>query len=146
MIEALSESDLIVNGILQDTDRPLMYMREGEERRLKQGTLIVDVSCDDGMGFPFARPTSFDEPTFKAGPATYYAVDHTPSYSWRAASWELSQVVVAFIGDVMAGPEGWAANETLNRSIEIRDGVIQNTSVLAFQRRAPEYPHPILGT
>ncbi len=145
MLEALVEADVIVNGIFQNTDNPLMFIQEGEEAQLKQGALIVDVSCDLKMGFPFARPTSFDEPSFNVGQITYYAVDHTPSYSWRSASWEVSRVVVAFLEKVMSGPETWGDDETLRRAVEIRDGVIQNPKVLSFQKRSAEYPHVIQG-
>jgi alanine dehydrogenase len=141
LIESLAEADVIVNGILQDTDRPLMFLNEGEEQRLRGGALIVDVSCDLGMGFPFARPTSFEEPVFKAGDVTYYAVDHTPSYLWRSATWEVSRVVVPFLRTVMEGPESWEPNETLRRAIEIRDGVIRNPKILSFQQRSTDYPH-----
>jgi len=140
-VEALAEADVIVNGILQDTDSPLMFLQEGEERRLKRNALIVDVSCDLGMGFHFARPTSFEEPCFPVGRATYYGVDHTPTYLWRSASWEISRVVVAFVETVMGGPEAWERNETVRRAIEIRDGVIQNANILRFQNRSAEYPH-----
>ena len=141
LVEALAEAEVIVNGILQDTDRPLMYLRDDEESRLKAGALIVDISCDRGMGFPFARPTSFEQPTFTIGPVTYYAVDHTPSYLWQSASWEISRVVVAFLETIMAGPEAWEQNETIRRAIEIGDGVIQNPKILSFQNRSPDYPH-----
>jgi N5-(carboxyethyl)ornithine synthase len=141
MIESLAEANFIVNGILQDTDRPLMFMKKGEEARLQRAALIVDVSCDLEMGFPFARPTSFEKPIFDVGHVTYYAVDHTPTYSWRAASWEISRVVVSFLEAVMSGPDGWAKDETLRRSIEIREGVIQNEKVLSFQSRGADYPH-----
>ncbi|MCD6498048.1 MAG: N(5)-(carboxyethyl)ornithine synthase [Deltaproteobacteria bacterium] len=141
MIEALANADVIVNGILQDTDAPLMFMSPGEDRQLKQGALIVDVSCDFGMGFPFAKPTSFNEPTFEVGHIIYYAVDHTPSYSWRASSWEISRIVVAYLERVMSGPKVWDQDETLRRSLEIREGVIQNPKVLSFQKRSAEYPH-----
>jgi N5-(carboxyethyl)ornithine synthase len=139
--DAIAEADIIVNGILQDTDAPLMYLREGEERLLKRGALIVDVSCDKAMGFPFAEPTSFETPVFRAGPATYYAVNHSPSWHWRSASWELSRVVVSFLGTVLRGPAAWEADETIRRCIEIRGGVIQNPRVLSFQGRSPSYPH-----
>ncbi len=78
-VEELADADIIVNGILQNTDHPLMFVPEGQEDRLKSGCLIVDVSCDEGMGFSFAKPTTFAEPMFKAGKVHYYAVDHTPS-------------------------------------------------------------------
>jgi alanine dehydrogenase len=142
MLDVLEQSDVIVNGILQDTERPLMFLGEGDVGRLRQGTLIVDVSCDLAMGFPFARPTSFEEPTFRAGPATYYAVDHTPSYLWRSASYELSEVVVAFLADVLAGADAWERNESIRRAIEIRDGQVCNPRILSFQQRAPDWPHP----
>jgi len=42
---------------------------------------------------------------------------------------------------VLSGADEWAASETIRRAIEIRDGVIQNASILSFQHRAAEYPH-----
>ena len=144
--DALGEADVIVNGILQDTDRPLMFLEDGEHSAMKPGALIVDVSCDDGMGFTFARPTSFDQPTFDAGPATYYGVDHSPSYLWQSASLEISRVVVPFLETVMRGPRSWANNDTIKRAIEIRDGVICNEDILHFQGRSAEYPHLLAGS
>jgi alanine dehydrogenase len=139
--EFLARFDVIVNGTLQDTDRPLMFLREGEVEKLRDGTLIVDISCDLGMGFPFARPTSFDEPIFTVGPATYYAVDHTPTYLWDAASWEISESVLPYLASIVAGPNAWAADETIRRALEIRDGVVENEKILTFQGLAAEYPH-----
>jgi alanine dehydrogenase len=139
--EALGEADVIVNGILQDTGAPLMFLEKGEERFLKKNCLVVDVSCDLGMGFPFSRPTSFDDPVFDVGGCVYYAVDHSPSWLWRSASWEISRVVVSFLETVMGGPAAWEANETIRRCVAIRDGVVQNKKVLTFQRRVAAYPH-----
>ena len=52
--DELGNSDIIVNCVLQDTNRPLMYIKGEEVNYLKPGTLIIDVSCDYGMGFDFA--------------------------------------------------------------------------------------------
>jgi len=70
-------------------------------------------------------------------------VDHTPSYLWQSASWELTRVVLPFLETVMGGPASWDQNETIRRSIEIRDGVVQNEKILSFQKRAVDYPHAI---
>lgn len=141
LAEVLATADVIVNGILQDTQHPITFLREDEVGSLKQGALVVDVSCDEGMGFPFARPTSFEAPTFRAGRATYYGVDHSPSYLWRAASWELSRSVLPYLETVLDGPTGWDGDETISSAIEIRDGVVRNEHILSFQGRAAEYPH-----
>jgi len=139
----LAEHDIIVNCTLQDPNRPLMFLVEQDLAAFRPGSLIIDVSCDEGMGFDWARPTSFKQPTFAVGDnICYYAVDHSPSYLWNSATWVISEAVLPYLHTVMAGPEAWAANETIRRAIEIRDGVIQNPAILAFQGRAPEYPHP----
>jgi alanine dehydrogenase len=132
-----------VNCILQDTDDPLLFVANADLDRFQRGSLIVDVSCDEGMGFEWARPTSFAEPVFTVGAGVhYYAVDHSPSYLWNSATWEISEALIPHVGAVMSGPDGWEGSETIRRAIEIRDGVVQNPRILSFQNRAPDYPHP----
>ncbi|WP_283634616.1 N(5)-(carboxyethyl)ornithine synthase, partial [Mycolicibacterium poriferae] len=85
--DKLCEFDVIVNCILQDTDKPLMFIGEEHVNKLKPLSVVIDVSCDLGMGFAFARPTSFEDPAFEVGrKVLYYAVDHTPSYLWESAT------------------------------------------------------------
>ncbi len=142
----LSRHDLVVNCVLQDTDAPMMFVTGEELGFFAPGSLIVDVSCDAGMGFSWARPTSFAEPMFTVGDNVgYYAVDHSPSHLWNSASWEISEALLPHLGAVLAGPGSWDANETIRRAIEIRDGVVQNPRILSFQHRAPDYPHRVQG-
>ena len=142
LAEFLAEHDIIVNCVLQDTEAPLTFLTEEDLGSLSPGTLIVDVSCDEGMGFSWARPTSFDQPAFEVGNhVTYYAVDHSPSYLWNSATWENSAALLPFLPIVLGGPDAWDRDETVRRAIEIRDGVVQNANILSFQRRAPDYPH-----
>ncbi|NYI46258.1 alanine dehydrogenase [Nocardioides aromaticivorans] len=138
----LAENDIVVNCTLQDTANPLVYLTEEDVAAFRPGSLLVDVSCDLGMGFSFARPTSFEEPTFVVGDKVlYYGVDHTPSYLWNSATWENSNALVPFLRRVLEGGPAWDADETLSRAIEIRDGRVVNPAVLAFQGRAAEPPH-----
>ncbi|HET6673207.1 MAG TPA: N(5)-(carboxyethyl)ornithine synthase [Agromyces sp.] len=142
----LAERDIVVNCTLQDPNAPLTYLRTEDLGSFRPGSLIIDVSVDSGMGFSWARPTSFADPMFVVGESTnYYAVDHSPSYLWNSATWEISEALMPFLRTVMEGPEGWAASETIDRAIEIADGRIRNPAILEFQRRAPEYPHRRIG-
>ncbi len=143
-LDLLGEADIIVNGIFQDPDDPLMFVEADDVSRLKNDCLIIDVSCDEGMGFPFARPTSFADPMFKVGTVDYYAVDHTPSYLWESASRSISAALIVHLPSVLAGRSGWLANETIRRAIVIDQGVIKNPSVLSFQGRDAGYPHELV--
>jgi alanine dehydrogenase len=146
LTDFLAGHDIIVNCVLQDPNAPLMFMTDDDLPDMKPGTLVVDVSCDEGMGFSWARPTTFENPTFIVGDnVLYYAVDHSPSYLWNSATWEISEALIPFLGTVLQGGDSWDADPTIRRSIEIRDGVIQNPAILAFQNRAKEYPHADLS-
>jgi alanine dehydrogenase len=141
----LAEHDIVVNCILQDTDDPLIFVMDDELALFDPGTIIVDVSCDEGMGFEWARPTSFAEPMLTVGNHIhYYAVDHSPSYLWNSTTWEISEALLPYLRTVMDGPGSWDADETISRAIEIREGTVLNPKILSFQNRSPEFPHPKL--
>jgi alanine dehydrogenase len=141
----LAENDIVVNCTLQDTAHPLVYLTSDDLGAFRPGSVIVDVSCDLGMGFSWARPTSFEEPTFVVGDnVLYYAVDHSPSYLWSSATWENSRALAPFLRPMLEGPAGWEANETLSRAIEIRDGAVVNSAILEFQGRAKDPPYAVL--
>jgi len=141
----LARHDVVVNCVLQDTDAPLMFVSDAELTEFPPGALIVDVSCDAGMGFTFARPTSFEEPMFSVGDGVaYYGVDHSPTYLWNSATWGISEALIPYLRTVMDGPRGWDRDRTIQGAIEIRDGVVQNPKILSFHGRATEYPHPLI--
>lgn len=140
----LAERDIVVNCTLQNPAAPLMYLVDDDLDLFRPGSLVVDVSCDLGMGFSWARPTSFDEPMFEVGKHVgYYGVDHSPSYLWNSATWENSAALVPFLRTVLEGPQAWEADETVRRAIEIRDGRVVNPAILDFQHRSADYPHAV---
>ena len=140
--EFLGGFDVIVNCVLQDPNAPLTFLDTEDLPSLAPGTLIVDVSCDAGMGFSWARPTSFAEPSFMVGEhIRYYAVDHSPSHLWNSATWEISNALLPYLRSVMDGPSAWQADETLRRAVEIADGVVENPAILKFQHREAQFPH-----
>lgn len=139
--DLISESSIIINGTFQDTNNPIDFVIEEEKASLTPGCLIIDVSCDEGMGFYFAKPTSFKTPMFEVDKVDYYAVDHTPSYLWESASRSISAALVVYLAVIAGGPESWHTNDTIRRAINIEDGVIQKPEILAFQNRQLDYPH-----
>ncbi len=141
----LARHDIVVNCVLQDTDAPLMFVSDGELAQFPPGSLIVDVSCDAGMGFECAQPTTFEEPMLTVGDGVaYYGVDHSPTYLWNSATWGISEALIPYLRTVMSGPSAWDLNRTIHEAIEIRAGVVQNPKILSFHGRSAEYPHPRL--
>ncbi len=139
--DLISESEIIINGIYQDTDNPIDFVTEDEKNTLKSGSLIIDVSCDEGMGFYFAKPTTFKNPILKIDTIDYYAVDHTPSYLWESASRSISAALIVYLPTILGGHKSWMEDITIKNAINTDKGVIKKESVLTFQNRMPNYPH-----
>jgi len=140
----IGESEIIINGTYQDTDNPIHFVTEDEKDSLKSGSLIIDVSCDEGMGFYFAKPTTFKNPMLNIDNIDYYAVDHTPSYLWESASRSISAALIVYLQIILEGPKSWMKNPTIQKAINIQDGVIKKESVLTFQNRMSDYPHDFI--
>ncbi|PHS00064.1 MAG: NAD(P) transhydrogenase subunit alpha [Oceanobacter sp.] len=145
LTELINESDIIINGTFQDTEHPIDFVTEAESDCLKPNSLIVDVSCDEGMGFFFAKPTTFQQPMFQYKSIDYYAVDHTPSYLWESATRSISAALIVYLSTVLGGRDGWQKNETIRHAINIEDGVIKNPAILSFQHRHLSYPHDYIN-
>jgi alanine dehydrogenase len=138
----LADNDIVVNCVLQDPAAPLIFLTENHLHSFTPGSLIVDVSCDVGMGFSWAHPTSFTQPVIElANGVHYYAVDHSPSYLWNSATWEISEALLPHIEALLGGAAAWNSTPTISRAIEIRDGVVLNPGILSFQHRDDAYPH-----
>jgi alanine dehydrogenase len=139
--DLINESEIIINGIYQDTDHPINFVTEEEKDNLKPGCLIIDVSCDEGMGFYFAKPTTFKNPILKINNIDYYAVDHTPSYLWESASRSISAALIVYLPTILENRKSWMKDSTIQKAINIDGGVIKKESVIIFQNRMPDYPH-----
>ncbi|QZN97071.1 N(5)-(carboxyethyl)ornithine synthase [Symbiopectobacterium purcellii] len=138
----LSDFDIIVNCVLQDTMNPMVFITEADLIRFKRHVDIIDISCDKGMGFSFAQPTSFAEPVLKiANLVRYYCVDHTPTLYWDSASYEITKSILDFLPDLVHN--SWMSNSILSDAVEIHNGHIKNEKIISFQERANKYPHKL---
>ena len=142
--DLIGESEIIINGTYQDTNNPVNFVTEDEKDTLKPGTLIIDVSCDEEMGFYFAKPTSFKNPIIHVNNIDYYAVDHTPSYLWESASRSISAALIVYLPTILGGSKSWMENPTIKHAINIQEGVIKKESVLSFKNRKPDNPHDFI--
>lgn len=144
LLELIKESEIIINGTYQNTDSPIDYVLEEEKKMLKKGALIIDVSCDEGMGFYFAKPTTFKHPIIAVDSIDYYAVDHTPSYFWESASRSISAALIPHLSSVIGGRGCWEKNKTITNAINLDEGIVVKDTILRFQNRGIDYPHNLI--
>jgi len=134
--EDLRTADIIFNGVLQNVNNPLTFIADDYGlSKLKSNAIIIDISCDKGMGFYFAEPTTFESPIIDMGRGiSYYSVDHTPTYLWNAASREISNALLPYLSTIMDSAK-WENDPVINGSIDIKSGVVINQNINKYQGR-----------
>ena len=129
--EELGNYDVIVNCILWDVHRQDHIISKDDLKRMKKGSMIIDVSCDRHGGIETCEPTTIEKPTYFVDGVLHYAVDHTPSLFYKTFSYNNSKIIYPYIEELMSGSIG----KVLRDSLIIEKGVIVDEEINKFQGR-----------
>ena len=129
--DEISEFDIIVNSVLWDVNRKDHIISREDLKRMKKGSLIIDVSCDKNGGIETSIPTTIENPTYIVEGVTHYVVDHTPSLAYRTVSNELSKACYIYFDQLITEEY----DETLKNCLIIKDGKILDERIIDFQNR-----------
>jgi len=120
MQKALMRADVAIGAIRSRAGRTPCIVSEAMVRQMKPGSVIVDVSIDQGGCFETSMVTSLDRPTFKKHDVIHYCVPNMASLMSRTASHTLSNVVAPLV--LQMGDEGGVENLIRNH-VGIQNGV-----------------------
>jgi alanine dehydrogenase len=94
---AAAYADVLVGAVLIRGERaPHLVTREMVEG-MKPGSVIVDVSIDQGGCVETSRPTTLEDPIFTECGVTHFAVPNMPSAVARTASLALTAAALPFV-------------------------------------------------
>lgn len=125
--------DVLVNGITWDVSRSDHILYKETLKEMKKDSMIIDVSCDEGLGIETSKPTTIDNPTYRVHGVLHYVVDHTPSIFYKTASKSISAEVAKYLPLIMEGKE--TKNEVLRKATIIDNGRIYDHKILENQDR-----------
>lgn len=123
--------DIIVNCVLWDVNRKDHIVNKEDLKKLKKGTLIIDISCDKNGAIETSIPTTIEAPIYTVNDITHYVVDHTPSLLYKDASESISKEVCKFIDNLILDKE----DKILRDALIIENGNIIDDSINKFQNR-----------
>lgn len=76
--ELLKKADLVVNCVLIPGGKAPKLITREMLKTMKQGSVIVDISIDQGGGMETSRPTDHENPTFVEEGVIHYCVTNMP--------------------------------------------------------------------
>lgn len=130
-VKELCNYDVVVNCILWDTNRKDHIIYKSDLKKMKKGSMIIDVSCDRNGGIETSIPTTIESPTYYVDGVLHYVVDHTPSIFYKTFTYNNSSIVVKFI-DLFVNEK---TNSVLDDALIISNGKIIDKDIIAFQNR-----------
>jgi alanine dehydrogenase len=92
----LPETDLVVGAVLRRGARADYVISREKVKRLKPGSVIVDVSIDQGGCIETSRPTSHSHPVYVEEGVVHYCVTNMPGAYPRTSTVALSDAVLPY--------------------------------------------------
>ncbi len=95
--EEVREADIVVGAILVPGGRtPVLITRE-MLGTMKRGSVIVDVSVDQGGCVETSRPTTHDDPVFEVDGVLHYCVSNMPGAYPRTSTLALTNATLPYV-------------------------------------------------
>jgi N5-(carboxyethyl)ornithine synthase len=132
--EHMHDYDVLVNCIMWDTRRTDHIIYRKDLKRLKRGSMIIDVSCDPNLEIETSRPTTIDDPVYCVDGILHYAVDNTPAMAYRTVSEVISRNFAPYVDELVTGQYSPA----LEAAVAIRNGKVLDPNFFTFRNRDTE--------
>jgi alanine dehydrogenase len=118
--QELLTADVAIGAIHSKSGRAPMVVSEDMVRRMKQGSVIIDVSIDQGGCFETSQMTSHEHPTFEKYGVIHYCVPNIASRVARSASLAISNIITSILlrADATENMEGF-----LHDNLGLRHGI-----------------------
>ena len=125
----MSNYDVLVNCVMWDTHRKDRLIYREDLKRLRPGTLIIDVSCDPYLEIETSNPTTIDDPVYIVDGIVHYAVDNTPAMYPVTVTRNLSRAFSPYVDMLVQN----CYCDNLKRAIVIENGHIIDKNIADFR-------------
>lgn len=125
--EALRDADLLIGAILIPGAKSPKLVSRQQVASMQAGSVIVDISVDQGGCIETTRPTTYEAPTFQVDGVTHFGVTNMPGAVPRSASEALSAAIIPYLHELVS--PNWRDNQVLSAAINVRDGELQHPAL-----------------
>jgi alanine dehydrogenase len=132
-------ADLLVGAVLVAGARAPKLLTRDMVKKMKPGSVIVDVAVDQGGCVETIRPTSYSHPTYVLHDVLHYAVPNIPAAVPRTATHALTNATLPWALEIADKglPEALRTGPALARGVNVAEGQVVHPAVAAaFHMRA----------
>ena len=113
------DADLVVGAVLVPGAAAPRLVARSQLARLRPGSVLVDVSIDQGGCFETSRPTTHAQPTYVVDGVVHYCVANMPGAVARTSTFALTNATLPFV--IKLAEQGY--RQALLDDAHLRDGL-----------------------
>ena len=130
LAKAVMRADVVIGAIRSSIGRTPCVVSEEMIQNMKEGSVIVDVSIDQGGCFETSRITNHNDPTFVKHGIVHYCVPNIASRVPRTASFALSNI---FAPILMSMGDSGGCQDLIRNDHGFRSGVYIYRGILVSE-------------
>ncbi|MGY8769372.1 MAG: alanine dehydrogenase [Pirellulales bacterium] len=129
--EELRLADLVIGSVLIPGAKAPQLVCADDLKRMKHGSVVIDVAVDQGGCIETSRPTTHSDPTFIVDGVVHYCVTNMPGAVGRTSTFALCNVTLPWAVKIAAGGAIRAAEKSpeVASAINIHAGKVTNQAV-----------------
>ncbi len=93
---AVAEADLVIGAVLIPGAKAPKLVTRAMIEQMSPGSVVVDVSVDQGGCFETTRPTTHDEPIYEVNNVIHYCVTNIPGAVAKTSTYALTNVTLPY--------------------------------------------------
>ena len=130
---AVLEADLVIGAVLVTGAKAPKLVSNDLVRRMKPGSVLVDIAIDQGGCFEDSHPTTHAEPTFRVHNSVFYCVANMPGAVPNTSTYALTNATLPYA--IELADKGWRTalktDPVLALGLNTHEGQLTNAPVAA---------------
>src|SRR6266567_1456463 len=135
---AVLDADLVIGAVLVPGAKAPMLISNELVSRMMPGSVLVDISIDQGGCFEDSRPTTHTDPTYKVHGSVFYCVANMPGAVPHTSTYALTNVTLPYVVDL--ANKGW--REALRTDAALLPGLHTHEGALTIEPVAEAHGLP----
>jgi alanine dehydrogenase len=141
LLDLLPSVDLLIGAVLVPGAKAPKLINRSMLRRMRPGSVLVDIAIDQGGCAETSRPTTHHDPTYVEERVIHYCVANMPAAYARTATQALTNVTFRYIEQLadFGLADACARNPSLLGGLNTQNGKLTHKAV-ADAHQLPYYP------